>query len=84
LVDALWREEGVIVELDGAGTHGRPAAVREDRERELTLRSAGFIAVRYSRDQVVYRPAAVADDALRTLAQARQRNASPAAMRRAA
>jgi len=51
-VDALWREQRIAVELDGYGNHHTPAQLRRDRRKELALRSAGFIPVRYSEEQL--------------------------------
>lgn len=64
-VDALWRDAGLAVELDGGQAHGTPAAVIVDRDRELRLRRAGLRTVRYSRVQIGMQAAAVAAD-LRT------------------
>jgi hypothetical protein len=66
-VDCLWREQRVIVELDGAEVHGRPAAVVVDRGRELSLRRAGYVVLRYSWKQVTQAPAAVVADLLAAL-----------------
>jgi very-short-patch-repair endonuclease len=41
MVDTLWREAGLIVELDGHAAHATPTRVEEDRRRELLLRSDG-------------------------------------------
>lgn len=62
-VDALWRDVGLVVELDGYGNHHTPAQLRRDRRKELALRSAGLIVVRYSEEQVLDEPRAVAADA---------------------
>jgi hypothetical protein len=51
-VDALWRRERVIVELDGGAAHGSIARMRIDRARDLDLREAGWRVLRYSADQV--------------------------------
>jgi very-short-patch-repair endonuclease len=66
-VDALWREERIAVELDGAAAHRGWAAIRRDRRRELALRAAGFHVVRYSRDQVAKSPDEVVLDLRRLL-----------------
>jgi hypothetical protein len=51
-VDALFREQRIAVELDGHGNHRSPAQVRRDRRKELALRRAGLLPVRYSDDQL--------------------------------
>jgi very-short-patch-repair endonuclease len=66
-VDALWREERVIVELDGRSAHGTEAQMARDRERELTLRAAGYRVLRYSWRQVTREGAALAADLRRAL-----------------
>ena len=70
IVDALWRDEAVVVELDGAAAHGGWAAIKRDRERELTLRGAGYTVARYTWEQVTDRAVDVAGD-LRLLLGAR-------------
>lgn len=61
-VDALWEEQRVVVELDGGAAHGTPAAVEQDRRRDLRLRGAGYLVLRYSRGQVTAQPKTVAVD----------------------
>jgi hypothetical protein len=61
-VDALWRKERIIVELDGHKSHARPAAVERDRERELALRTSGYAVVRYTWQQVTQCPTVVVAD----------------------
>ena len=48
-VDALWREQRLVVELDGAGNHGTPAQIERDRRNELRLRQLGMLVLRYTR-----------------------------------
>ncbi len=67
-VDALFRDAGLAVELDGDGAHGHEVAVDRDRRKELDLRAAGLTVVRYSNDQVKKTPEAVARDLTSTLA----------------
>jgi hypothetical protein len=51
-IDAVWRDRKVAVELDGGRAHGHPVAVHVDRDRDLKLRRAGWIVLRYSRQQI--------------------------------
>jgi hypothetical protein len=51
-VDALWRSDRLIVELDGAAAHGSIARMRIDRARDLDLRESGYRVLRYSAEQV--------------------------------
>jgi hypothetical protein len=66
-VDALWRAHKLVVELDGRPAHSRPAAIERDRQRELTLREAGFAIRRYSWQQVTGQPKRVSADLLAAL-----------------
>jgi very-short-patch-repair endonuclease len=57
-VDALWREQRLVVEVDGPGNHRTPAQIRRDRRKELDLRTAAVTVLRYSDEQVDrHRPA---------------------------
>jgi predicted transcriptional regulator of viral defense system len=67
-VDALWRRERLIVELDGHSGHSTVAAMERDRGRELTLRSAGYSVLRYTWWQVTQQPERVAADLRAALA----------------
>jgi predicted transcriptional regulator of viral defense system len=67
MVDALWRRQRVIAELDGHAAHGTRAAMERDRRRELELRKAGYSVVRYTWQQVTRQPAQVAADLSREL-----------------
>ena len=72
-VDALWREQRLVVEVDGGDGHGTRAQMQRDRERDLALRAAGYSVRRYSGLQMTRRRAAVATDIRRA---SRQRAAS--------
>jgi very-short-patch-repair endonuclease len=61
-VDAIWRAQRVVVEVDGRAAHGTPVRLELDRERDLALRVAGFIVLRYSGRQLSNAPHRVAAD----------------------
>jgi predicted transcriptional regulator of viral defense system len=61
-VDCLWREQRLIVELDGRTTHGTTQAFETDRARDRILQAAGFRVVRITWRQLHESPAAVAAD----------------------
>jgi predicted transcriptional regulator of viral defense system len=46
-VDAYWPDQNLIVEVDGLDGHSKPAQLRKDRRKELTLREHGHNVVRY-------------------------------------
>jgi very-short-patch-repair endonuclease len=66
-VDALWREQRVVVEVDGGNGHGTRAQMERDRERDLVLRASGYRVHRYTWRQVRTKRAAVAADLRRAL-----------------
>jgi predicted transcriptional regulator of viral defense system len=47
-VDCLWRDEGVVVELDGRAAHQRAAAFEEDRARDAALSAVGLRPLRFT------------------------------------
>jgi len=68
MVDALWRDARLIVELDGYAAHGTPAKIEQDRRRELALRTRGYAVLRYTWAQVTQNPDQVLSDLQAALA----------------
>jgi hypothetical protein len=66
-VDALWRDQRVIVEVDGKDAHSTPAQIDRDRRRELRLRALGFTVLRYTHAQLDEQRALVIADLSRAL-----------------
>jgi len=66
-VDGLWRQERVVVEVDGGDGHGTRAQMERDRERDLALRAGGYRVHRYTWRQVKTRHRAIAADLRRAL-----------------
>lgn len=59
LVDCLWPDRKLVVELDGYGYHSSRRAFDSDRRRDVVLTLAGFTVVRFTRSQVLQSPDAV-------------------------
>ena len=70
-VDAVWRDQRVIVEVDGWQFHKSHHAFETDRERDARLVRAGWRVIRFTHRQVVERPHEVAATVLAALASAR-------------
>jgi hypothetical protein len=64
LVDAVWWEQRLVVELDGKDNHSSWAQTQRDRSNEMRVRSAGFDVFRYGTLQLEEQPALVAADVL--------------------
>jgi predicted transcriptional regulator of viral defense system len=64
--DFVWREQRLIVEVDGRAAHGTRHAFERDRRRDQRLTVLGWRVVRFTWRQVVFEPAYVAA-ALRAL-----------------
>lgn len=60
--DALWEDRRVIVELDGAATHGTKKAHDDDRERDRILLAERYTTTRLTWDHVTKTPDEVATD----------------------
>jgi hypothetical protein len=69
-VDCLWRDRGLIVELDGRAAHGTARAFERDRGRDRALQVAGWRVVRITWRQLRFEAAIVVDDLRRLLAAA--------------
>ena len=60
-VDCLWREQRLIVELDGGDAHGTRVAFESDRERDRRLQTAGWRVIRVTWRQLDNPRALLAD-----------------------
>jgi very-short-patch-repair endonuclease len=70
VVDFLWQETRLVVEVDGRATHGTRSAFQADRDRDGRLAVAGYVVLRFTWWDVTRRPAVVADRVRRMLAAA--------------
>lgn len=55
-VDALWRDERLVVEIDGFAAHGTRRAFERDRARDADLIGAGYRVVRFTWRQLTAEP----------------------------
>jgi very-short-patch-repair endonuclease len=67
-VDFLWRDKGLVVEVDGFQFHSTRAAFERDRQRDAELQSAGLRVLRVTWRQVVHAPYATLTNLVRALA----------------
>lgn len=58
-VDALWNDQRLVAELDGASYHRGAAAFERDRVRDAALQVAGYRVVRFTRQRLEQEAAAV-------------------------
>ncbi|HWI08699.1 MAG TPA: DUF559 domain-containing protein [Solirubrobacteraceae bacterium] len=54
--DLLWREQMLVVEVDGARFHSSAQARREDARRQALLEARGHRVIRVTYDQLVHDP----------------------------
>lgn len=63
-VDFLWREQMIIVEVDGYDAHKGRIAYRDDRARDRRQRREGWLPLRYTWEDVALEPDEVAEDVM--------------------
>jgi very-short-patch-repair endonuclease len=56
IADFLWRDQRLIVEVDGYAFHSSRRSFERDHERDLVLKAAGFDVLRFTRRQIVEEP----------------------------
>jgi very-short-patch-repair endonuclease len=61
VVDFLWRDARLVVEVDGRGSHDTDRAFQADRDRDGRLAVAGYCVLRFTWWDVTRRPAVVAN-----------------------
>jgi REase_MTES_1575 len=66
--DCLWREQQLVVELDGQAVHATSRAFERDRVRDRTLQVAGWRVVRITWRRLAEDPETVVADLRRLLA----------------
>jgi very-short-patch-repair endonuclease len=59
-VDFVWREERLIVEVDGYRYHRAPSAFEDDRAKDVELATRGWPVMRFTWKQITRRSAWVA------------------------
>jgi len=57
--DMLWREQRLVVELDGKDAHSSAAQIAADSHRQAELERLGYRVLRFSWEQLQYEPEAV-------------------------
>jgi very-short-patch-repair endonuclease len=55
-VDALYRDAGLVIEVDGHGSHATRRERQADAEREAALASLGYCVIRFTYEDVTERP----------------------------
>ena len=78
--DFLWRDLGLIAEVDGRDVHATRRAFEHDRRRDQRLMLAGYRVARFTWRQVQHDPATVAETMTALLAQAASSAGAAAAL----
>lgn len=60
--DFLWRDLGLVVEIDDRQSHDGDVAFTEDRVRDRAMKALGLEVIRFTRTEVLTRGEAVAND----------------------
>jgi very-short-patch-repair endonuclease len=76
LVDLLWPDGKVVVEIDGYNVHSSRAAFSSDRNRDYDLLISGFLVLRLPHDEVL-QDVTLALDKIRDVVRFRQSRQSP-------
>jgi very-short-patch-repair endonuclease len=58
-VDVLWRDQRLVVEVDGFRCHSSRASFERDRKRDALLAASGYTVLRVTSRQLVNEPEAV-------------------------
>jgi very-short-patch-repair endonuclease len=66
-VDFLWRQQRLVVEVDGYVYHRGRQAMRDDNDRDLELELLGFRVIRIDDSRITDDPAGVATAVLSLL-----------------
>ena len=67
LVDAVWQDNRLVVEVDGWQGHRTRAQLETDHQRDFELREAGYTVLRYTWRQLTDTPSAIASELRRFL-----------------
>ena len=73
-LDMLWRDLGLVVEVDAYGTHGSRARFNADRRRDARLRTeAGLTTVRITKETIEHQPLVALATVAQAITQAQER-----------
>jgi very-short-patch-repair endonuclease len=67
IVDLLFEDVKLVLEIDGQAYHSDDVAFQHDRSRQNRLVRAGYTVLRFTWDDIVHRPAEVIDTVRRML-----------------